>query len=100
MDALTIPAAGGKDTSAIILGGGVIGVEFASVFARLGSKVTLVELMDTLLPIEDTAVGEELAKIGIRVPQATDLAIALSKSGAKNLPVTTGDAIEWLEARA
>jgi dihydrolipoamide dehydrogenase len=47
----------------VILGGGAIGVEFASVFARLGSKVTLVELMDRLLPIEDAAMGEELAKI-------------------------------------
>ena len=47
----------------VILGGGAIGVEFASVFARLGSKVTLVELMDRILPIEDAAVGEELAKI-------------------------------------
>jgi dihydrolipoamide dehydrogenase len=46
----------------VILGGGAIGVEFASVFARLGSKVTLVELLDRLLPIEDAAMGEELAK--------------------------------------
>ena len=47
----------------VILGAGAIGVEFASVFARLGSKVTLVELMDRVLPIEDAAIGEELAKI-------------------------------------
>jgi dihydrolipoamide dehydrogenase len=47
----------------VILGAGAIGVEFASVFARLGSKVTLVELLDRLLPIEDAAMGEELAKI-------------------------------------
>jgi len=47
----------------VILGAGAIGVEFASVFARLGSKVTLVELLDRLLPIEEAAVGEELAKI-------------------------------------
>ena len=47
----------------LILGAGAIGVEFASVFARLGSKVTLVELMDRILPIEDAAIGEELAKI-------------------------------------
>lgn len=47
----------------VILGGGAIGVEFASVFARLGSKVTLVELMDQLLPIEDEAIGAELEKI-------------------------------------
>jgi dihydrolipoamide dehydrogenase len=46
----------------VILGAGAIGVEFASVFARLGSKVTLVELLDRLLPIEDASMGEELAK--------------------------------------
>ena len=47
----------------VILGAGAIGVEFASVFARLGSKVTLVELADQILPIEDDAVGAELEKI-------------------------------------
>ncbi len=47
----------------VILGAGAIGVEFASTFARLGSKVTLVELADQVLPIEDEAVGAELAKI-------------------------------------
>jgi len=47
----------------VILGAGAIGVEFASVFARLGSKVTLVELMDQLVPIEDTDIGAELAKL-------------------------------------
>ena len=47
----------------VILGAGAIGVEFASVFARLGSKVTLVELMGTVLPIEDVAIGDELSKM-------------------------------------
>ena len=47
----------------VILGAGAIGVEFASVFARLGSKVTLVEFMDTVLPLEDEDIGKELAKI-------------------------------------
>ena len=47
----------------VILGGGAIGVEFASVFSRLGSRVTLVEFMDTLLPLEDADIGAELAKI-------------------------------------
>lgn len=47
----------------VILGAGAIGVEFASVFSRLGSKVTLVELMDRILPIEDEAVGLDLAKL-------------------------------------
>ena len=47
----------------VILGAGAIGVEFASVFSRLGSKVTLVEFMDTILPLEDQDIGLELAKI-------------------------------------
>ncbi len=47
----------------VILGAGAIGVEFASVFARLGAKVTLVELADRLIPLEDESVGQELAKI-------------------------------------
>ncbi|MCG8484487.1 MAG: FAD-dependent oxidoreductase, partial [Clostridia bacterium] len=41
-----------------IIGGGVIGVEFASIFARLGVKVTIVELTPSLIPTED----EELSK--------------------------------------
>ena len=47
----------------VILGAGAIGVEFASTFARLGSKVTLVELLDRLLPLEDADIGQELAKV-------------------------------------
>jgi dihydrolipoamide dehydrogenase len=47
----------------VILGAGAIGVEFASVFVRLGAKVTLVELMDRILPIEDASIGEELARL-------------------------------------
>jgi dihydrolipoamide dehydrogenase len=47
----------------VILGAGAIGVEFASVFSRLGSKVTLVEFMETILPLEDEDIGLELAKI-------------------------------------
>jgi len=51
-------------------------------------------------PTEVFSRGDELAKIGIRVPQATDLAIALTKNGTKDLPVTTAEAVAWLEARA
>jgi len=46
----------------LILGGGVIGCEFASIFARFGSKVTIVELLERLLPMEDEDVSSELAK--------------------------------------
>jgi dihydrolipoamide dehydrogenase len=43
-----------------IVGGGVIGCEFAAVFARLGTSVTVVELLDQLLPGEDKRTGRTL----------------------------------------
>jgi dihydrolipoamide dehydrogenase len=46
--------------SLLIVGGGVIGCEFASVFAKLGSEVTVVEMLDQLLPGEDKRSGRAL----------------------------------------
>ena len=46
--------------SLAIVGGGVIGCEFASVFARLGTQVTVIEMLDQLLPGEDQRVGRTL----------------------------------------
>ena len=46
----------------VILGGGIIGCEFASIFHRFGSEVTIVEMLDTLIPQEDAEAAKELAK--------------------------------------
>jgi len=46
----------------IVIGGGVIGMELGSVYARIGSKVTVVEYMDSLIPTMDLALGKELMK--------------------------------------
>jgi dihydrolipoamide dehydrogenase len=46
----------------VILGGGIIGSEFASIFNRFGSEVTIVEMLDTLIPQEDADAAKELAK--------------------------------------
>ena len=48
--------------SMAILGGGAVGVEFASIFRRFGSAVTLIELEPRLVPIEDEAVSAQLEK--------------------------------------
>jgi dihydrolipoyl dehydrogenase len=45
-----------------ILGGGIIGCEFASIFHRFGVEVTVIEMLDTLIPQEDTDASKELAK--------------------------------------
>jgi len=46
----------------VVLGGGIIGCEFASIFQRFGSEVTIVEMLDTLIPQEDVDAAKELAK--------------------------------------
>ncbi len=46
----------------VVLGGGIIGCEFASIFDRFGSEVTIVEMLDTLIPQEDEDAAAELAK--------------------------------------
>src|SRR5438045_1657105 len=46
----------------VILGGGIIGCEFASIFNRFGAEVTIVEMLDTLIPAEDADAAKELAK--------------------------------------
>jgi dihydrolipoamide dehydrogenase len=46
----------------VILGGGIIGSEFASIFSRFGSEVTIVEMLETLIPQEDADATKELAK--------------------------------------
>jgi len=47
----------------IIVGGGVIGLELGSVYARIGSKVTVVEFLDSLIATMDGTMGKELQKI-------------------------------------
>jgi dihydrolipoamide dehydrogenase len=46
----------------VILGGGIIGCEFASIFQRFGSEVTIVEMLPSLIPMEDEDASKELAK--------------------------------------
>jgi dihydrolipoyl dehydrogenase len=48
--------------SIAIMGSGAVGVEFASIFRRFGSDVTILELLPRLVPIEDEAVSTELEK--------------------------------------
>jgi dihydrolipoamide dehydrogenase len=46
----------------VVLGGGIIGCEFASIFERFGSEVTIIEMLPSLIPMEDAAASAELAK--------------------------------------
>ncbi|MGH9934854.1 MAG: dihydrolipoyl dehydrogenase [Blastocatellia bacterium] len=48
--------------SMIVLGAGAVGVEFASVFKRFGSDVTIIEMLDRLVPVEDEDTSAELQR--------------------------------------
>ena len=58
-----------------IIGAGAVGVEFASIFNRFGSKVTILEMLPRLVPVEDEEISKELEKYfkktGIRVEAGT-----------------------------
>jgi len=48
--------------SMLIIGAGAVGVEFASIFSRFGSKVTILEMLPRLVPVEDEEVSKELER--------------------------------------
>ncbi|WP_296633637.1 dihydrolipoyl dehydrogenase [Polaribacter sp.] len=47
----------------LVIGGGVIGLELGSVYARLGAEVTVIEYMDKIVPGMDTDISKELQKV-------------------------------------
>jgi dihydrolipoamide dehydrogenase len=80
--------------SLLIVGGGVIGCELASVFARLGAAVTVVEMLDQLLPGEDKRVGRTLQqafkKNGITVHVKTAVEAATSAEAGVTVSLAGG----------
>jgi dihydrolipoamide dehydrogenase len=49
--------------SLIVIGAGAVGIEFASVFARFGSAVTVIEMLPRVLPLEDEEISAEAGKV-------------------------------------
>ena len=80
--------------SLLILGGGYIGCEFACFFAELGTEVTVVEMLDRLLPLADPDISKEittaLKKLKIKVHTGTKLE-KLEKAKGKVIGKLSGD---------
>jgi dihydrolipoamide dehydrogenase len=53
----------GIPKSLLVVGAGAVGIEFASIFSRFGTDVTVVEMLPRILPVEDHEVSEELRKL-------------------------------------
>jgi len=91
-DAMVLPE---QPKEMVIIGAGAIGVEFAYFFNAFGTKVTLVEMMDRILPVEDEEVSKTLEKAltkeGIKIltstkvtkPEATDKGVKIEVEGKK-----------------
>ncbi|WP_090934845.1 dihydrolipoyl dehydrogenase [Nonomuraea jiangxiensis] len=89
-------------SSIIIAGAGAIGVEFAYVLHNYGVKVTIVEFLDRIVPLEDQEVSTELAKrykrLGIEVMTSTRVDSIEDTGASVKVTVTKGDQTQVLEA--
>ena len=88
--------------SAVIIGGGAIGVEFATIWNAYGVDVTIVEMLDHLLPVEDEAISKEIEKAyqkrGIKImTQSKVKGVETTEAGTK-VTVETGDGEKEVEA--
>ncbi|HHY39450.1 MAG TPA: dihydrolipoyl dehydrogenase [Clostridia bacterium] len=88
--------------SVVIVGGGAVGSEFACIYSGLGSEVTLVEMLGTLLPTEDEELGEALkyymAEQGIRVLTSAKVLSAKPSGDRVTLSVLAGSTTEEITA--
>jgi dihydrolipoamide dehydrogenase len=85
-------------TELLVIGSGAIGIEFASFYNDMGAKVTVVEMLDRIVPVEDADVSDalqkSLAKQGIEIltgagveslkPDATGIAAAIKTADGKS----------------
>jgi dihydrolipoamide dehydrogenase len=88
--------------SAIVLGAGSVGVEFASVWSSFGADVTIVEMLPSMVPLEDADLGKDLArafkKRKIRCLTGAKLEDAQAGEKSVTATVTTNGKSETLEA--
>ena len=88
----------------VIIGGGYIGVEFSSIYASFGSKVTILQDGDIFLPREDEeiagAVRESLESRGIRVMTGVKVRALEQAEGKALVAVDNGKEVQKLEAEA
>ncbi len=94
-DAMTLPT---QPRSMVIMGAGAIGVEFAYFYNAFGTKVTLIEMMPRILPVEDEEVSavvqKSFVKDGIKVltgtkvenTEVTDKGVKVTAAGEKGAP--------------
>jgi dihydrolipoamide dehydrogenase len=91
-----------KPESMIVVGSGAIGIEFAYLYNALGTKVTVVEFLDNIVPLEDEEVSKQLARIlkkqGINIMTASNVESVDTSGDLCKVQVKTATGTEVLEA--
>lgn len=84
--------------SMVIVGGGVIGCEIACAYAAVGTKVTIVEALDRLIPMEDDWVGRliarEFKKLGIESLTSQKVTSVEKTGGAAKVTLESGQTVD------
>jgi dihydrolipoamide dehydrogenase len=82
-------------TKLLVIGSGAIGVEFASFYNDMGANVTIVEMLDRMLPVEDEEVSafmqKTLTKQGMKILTATKVSDVKSTATEVTATITTSD---------
>jgi len=98
-EAMVLPT---QPKSMIVVGSGAIGVEFGYFYATLGTKVTIVEFMDRIVPVEDEEISKELAKNfkknGIEIMTSSEVTSVDTSGNGVKAKVKTKDGEVTLEA--
>ncbi len=81
--------------SLIVMGSGAIGIEFASFYRTMGAEVTVIELLDQIMPVEDPEIAaharKRFEKQGIKILTGAKVAGVKKGSGTVSATVETGD---------
>ncbi|WP_297369939.1 dihydrolipoyl dehydrogenase [Acidocella sp.] len=87
--------------SLLVMGSGAIGIEFASFYRTMGSEVTVVEMMDRIMPVEDAEISalarKAFEKQGIKI--LTSATVKSAEKGANSVKVTVeaGGSVQMFE---
>ncbi len=91
-----------KPASMVVVGSGAIGIEFAYFYNSIGTKVTVVEFLDNIVPLEDEEVSKQLNRIlkkqGINIMTSSTVESVDTKSDLCKVKVKTANGYETIEA--
>lgn len=91
-----------KPGSMVVVGSGAIGIEFAYLYNTFGTKVTVVEFLDNIVPLEDEEISKQLARIlkkqGITIMTASNVESVDTSGDLCKVQVKTATGTEILEA--